>query len=299
MRVLVTGAAGFIGTAVVRALLDAGAVPIALVRSARAADRVRAIRDDVAIATADLDDAVAVDRALAEHKPEGAIHLAWYAAPGVYWTSPENLTCVANTLSFAQAFARHGGRRFVGAGTCAEYDWSHETLDEMRTPCRPHTLYGAAKYATFVVLEQFALQMDLSFAWARYNFLYGAHEAPRRLVSSLIDGLRAGETVACTDGLQQRDFMHVDDAARATVAVLTNDVTGPVNIATGKMVEVRELIATLQRLIGGPGRADLGARPRAANDPAVLRPTVDRLHTTGFRPRFDLETGLADAIGRR
>jgi nucleoside-diphosphate-sugar epimerase len=130
VNIVLTGASGFIGSQVVPLLVGAGHTVHVLGRSAAAGCTVHPI------------DLIADDPAplLASIAPEALLHLAWYAKPGAFWHAPENLDWVAASLRLVRGFAAAGGRRVVAAGTCAEYDWSFETLDELTTPSRPHTL---------------------------------------------------------------------------------------------------------------------------------------------------------------
>ena len=102
-------------------------------------------------------------------QPELLLHLAWYAEHGKFWSSPENLRWVASTLDLLAAFAAAGGRRSVLAGTCAEYDWGATAgpCEELSTPLRPATLYGAAKHGLHVVASAYAAQAGFELAWAR------------------------------------------------------------------------------------------------------------------------------------
>jgi nucleoside-diphosphate-sugar epimerase len=142
--------------------------------------------------------------------------------------------------------------------------------------------------------------LDLSFAWGRIFFPYGPFEQPGRLFSGIVDGIAARQPVACSDGLQLRDFMHVDDVARAFCRLLESDVSGPVNIASGTTVAVRDFIALAAEAAGGAELIRLGARPTQPGEPQVMAATVARLQReVGFAPAFDLETGIADAVTRR
>jgi nucleoside-diphosphate-sugar epimerase len=247
---------------------------------------------------ADLLAADAPERLVSELAPTHVLHLAWNAEPGVYWTTPENLRWFEATSALYRAFAAAGGRRFVGAGTCAEYDWAHAVCREHATPTAPATLYGAAKHGVGAALCAYGATHGPSTAWGRVFFLYGPHEHPNRLVPAVVRGLLAGETVAVTHGRQVRDFMHVADvgAAFATL-VAREDVQGPVNVASGEPVSLRELIGLAAARIGGAGSIDFGAREAPAGEPPVLLADATRLRDeAGFTPRFDLPAGLDDAI---
>ena len=228
-----------------------------------------------------------VVRAEADH----LIHLAWHDGPD-RWNAPDNLDWVGASLRLLRAFAEAGGARAVMVGSCAEYDWSGGHLTEA-TPLRPATLYGAAKAATSMAALAGAGAMGVSLAWARPFFCYGPGEPKGRLFGDLIKGLAAGEAVECTDGLQRRDFLHAEDIARALVRLLASGTEGAVNIGSGHAVAVRDMIATIARDMGRADLVRLGARPRPASDPELIEADVTRLRAeVGFRPRYDMETGI-------
>ncbi|HEY9720694.1 MAG TPA: NAD(P)-dependent oxidoreductase [Oscillatoriaceae cyanobacterium] len=228
-------------------------------------------------------------------RPSHLVHLAWNAEHGRFWTAADNLDWVAASLALHRAFAAHGGERAVYAGTCAEYDWAFDHLDEAVTPCRPHTLYGVAKDSLRRLLE--ACPEGVSIAWARLFFLYGPGEAPGRLVSSVTSALLNGREALCGDGEAERDFMHVSDVANALVALLESPVTGPVNIASGVCRPIKDIIRSIAEHTGRPDLVRLGARPSPVSEPPRLAASASRLHhEVGVVPEFDLDDGIADTI---
>jgi nucleoside-diphosphate-sugar epimerase len=169
--------------------------------------------------------------------------------------------------------------------------------DERTTPTVPATLYGASKHAVHGVLEAWGEQTGVSVGWARLFFLYGPHEHPDRLVSSVIRALLAKREAACTAGAQVRDFQHVDDCAGALAALLDRDVRGAVNIASGHATTIAEVAISIADQLGARDLVKLGARAMPAGDPPVLTASVQRLRAeVGWTDRFDLERGLAHAI---
>src|SRR5689334_5245014 len=141
MRVLVTGAGGFIGSHVVRQLSHGGHSVYIIVRPGSSLHRLNDCLDGLKIRRVDLSDYAAVQQAVTEAKPDCGIHAAWYAVPGRYWTARENLDCVTMSLSLVKALANAGCRRLVGIGSCFEYDYEYGYLSENLTPLKPRTLY--------------------------------------------------------------------------------------------------------------------------------------------------------------
>jgi len=290
-RVLVTGATGFIGQRTLGPLLAAG-------HEVHAVARRELVHPRVAFHSVDLlTNPARLEELLERTRPHALLHLAWYAEPGRFWTSPENLRWVAASLGLLQAFAAAGGKRVVMAGSCAEYDWSHELAREQATPRSPQTLYGVCKNATFEVAHTFASQEGLSLAWGRVFFLYGPGEPVGRLVPSVALSLLAGERAPTTAGTQVRDFMHVDDVARAFVALLDSDVHGAVNIASGEGIRLRTLIEAVGRAAGRPELVDLGALPPRAGEPERLCADARRLREeVGYMRQVALEEGVAQTV---
>jgi nucleoside-diphosphate-sugar epimerase len=293
-RVLLTGATGFLGRHAVAAL-RARDYAVACV-SARPGPPGAGTRG-VTWHQADLLDAGARERLVGTVRPTHLLHLAWYAVPGAFWRSPENVRWVEASLALVRAFAAAGGRRVAVAGTAAEYAADHGRCVEDETPLRPTSLYGASKHALHTVLAPFAAETGLSLGWGRLFLLYGPHEDRARLVASVITTLLEGGTARCTHGEQMRDFLHARDAAEALVALLDSPVEGAVNVGSGVPVALRDLVLRIADLLDGRPRVALGALPPRAAEPPVLYADVTRLtREVGWRPRLDLEAGLRDTI---
>src|SRR5205814_531792 len=125
------------------------------------------------------------------------------------------------------------------------------TLTES-TPIRPRTRYAAAKHALHVLLDSQSSKGAFSVAWLRLFYLYGPHEHAARLVPTVIRALLDGHAVPVTSGTQVRDFLHVEDVAEAFWAALRSDVTGALNVGSGRAVTVREVVETIGRITGRP-----------------------------------------------
>jgi nucleoside-diphosphate-sugar epimerase len=291
-RVLITGAGGFLGRHCLAPLREAAGEVHAAVRPGSPFQAEGMVRHE-----ADLLDPAQVERLVARVRPTHLLHLAWTTEPGAFWRDAGNVRWVEAGLALLRAFTAHGGLRFVGAGSCAEYDWAAGVCREGDTPLRPATLYGACKNAFREVLEALARQQGLGWAWGRVFFLYGPHEHPRRLVASVARALLAGQPAPCTPGTQERDFLHVADAAGAFVALLRGEVCGPVNVGSGQAVAVADVVRRVADLAGAPALLRLGALPPPTGEPPLLVADVRRLtHEVGWTPHRSLDEGLAETV---
>lgn len=264
---ILTGATGFVGRQVLRALTARDVRIRAVVRDGRQAALAHAVESIVT--TSDLFAESAEWCAETCRGADILIHVAWYAENGKYLHSDRNLDCLIGTLQLARGAISAGVRRFVGIGTCFEYDLAGGTLS-LDTPLRPTTLYGGAKAAAFTALSQWFAQHGREFAWCRLFYLYGEGEDERRLVPYLHARLSRGEPADLTSGNQIRDYLDAREAGEMIAATALGCEHGPLNICSGIPVTVRQLA---EQIADGYGRHDLlnfGARADNSLDPSYV-----------------------------
>lgn len=293
-RVLVTGARGFIGRHALVTLREQGFEIHAVTHG----DPPAPPRDGSwQWHRADLLDIAAIEPLVRRVRPTHLLHFAWDAVPGRYWTSLDNFAWVRASLELLRRFHECGGTRVVMAGTCAEYDWSYGYCYEGVTPTNPATTYGVCKLSMQRMLQAYCAETGVSGAWGRIFFLYGPHEHPSRLVSSVVCSLLRGEFARCSVGTQIRDFLHVQDVADGFVALLESDVTGPVNIGSGQPVTLKEVIYAIAAELDGQDLVRLGAILAPPTDPRLLCADIDRLTTdVRWSPAYTLRDGLRHTI---
>jgi nucleoside-diphosphate-sugar epimerase len=296
MKVLITGASGFVGSHVARLLVAEGCEVYALVRESSNRWRIRDILPSMYLRQSDLVAFENVNTYLQEIKPELCIHLAWYAVPGKYLNSQENLDSIQASLNLFSQLAELGCKRFVGIGTCFEYDLSLGYLSESSLT-KPITLYAATKVALSTILQQFAQITEMEVAWIRLFYQYGPMEDERRLIPGIISSLLRDEVVKTTKGEQIRDFLHIEDVASAIWAVAKSNVSGVVNVGSGQPVTVGQIALELGNLLGKPDLIHLGALPYRPNDPMFICANNELLRKqTDWMPKYNLTTGLKNTI---
>jgi nucleoside-diphosphate-sugar epimerase len=303
-RVLVTGASGFIGRNSLRPLLARGYEVHAVSGRPGAADLLVQF-PSVHRHVVDLLDSRAADALIATVTPSHLLHFAWIATPGIYWTSADNARWLEQSKSLLDAFIRNGGVRAVMAGSCAEYDWSRAAVcDEVSTPladavgaAAPPSPYALGKLALERALTATARRAGISSAWGRIFFQYGPHEHRERLVASVIVSLLERREALCSLGRQVRSFLHVADLGAAFASLLDSPLEGAVNIGSADRITIAALIERIAAVTGGAELVRFGARPTAAGEPALLVPSLSRLHDElGWSPEFSLDRGIADTV---
>ena len=288
-RVLLTGATGLIGCQTVAPLVARGFEVFALSRSGAKIDQAYEIKANIL-------DPEQLDAVFEVNNFTHLMHLAWHDDPADRWTAEENFAWSEATLALVRAFAKAGGQRAVCAGSCAEYEWGDRALNEA-SPLRQSSAYSRAKSDTGNQLMAEAPVLDVSLAWARIFFCYGPGEPKGRLLGDLIKGISSGDVVDCTDGLQERDFLHTGDIGRALAAILDSDVEGAVNVASGQATPVRDLIMEVATQMGHPELVNLGARARPEDDPPRVVADTEKLRQrTDFEPLFDIASGVAEVL---
>lgn len=300
MRILLTGGAGFIGSNVLDAYLQAGHE--VLVVDNLATGDVANLSPYAEFRRLDIRDP-ALESVFAEFRPEVVNHHAAQASVPLSMADPgeDASVNVLGTVRLLQFAARYGTRKliFISTGGAIYGDPEVVPCDE-QTQVRPLSPYGSAKAAAEVYVGMFGRTFGLDYTILRYGNVYGPRMhfmAQEGLVVAIFARrMLRGEPVTIDwTGEQTRDFIYVGDCAAANLAALERGSRGVYNIGTGRETSINQIFAHLAQLTGyqqpprrGPARE--GDVFRIALDPARAAAEL------GWRARVDLEEGLRRTV---
>jgi UDP-glucose 4-epimerase len=303
MKILVTGGAGFIGSHIVEALVKKGhEVRVLDNFFSGKLENLRPVKGDVEVLRGDCSDLAAARRAARGMEAvfhEGAIASVTRSVKDPLLSHNANATA---TMTMLVAARDAGARRFVYAGSSSIYGDTptlpkHEGMIPM-----PLSPYAGAKLAGEHYLRIFARLYGLETLTIRYFNVFGPRQDPGSpysgVISKFTTELLAGRTpVVHGNGHQSRDFTYIANVVDANMRALrAKGLAGQsVNVATGRRITLRQLLASLAREIGVPAKATYGP-PRPGDVKHSLADIRQARKLLGYRPIVDFETGLRRTV---
>ncbi|MDB5195571.1 MAG: hypothetical protein JWO84_755 [Parcubacteria group bacterium] len=299
MKVFITGIAGFVGAGLARALLTDGVEVHGLVRPSSDLWRLADIKDQLHLHSGDLLDALSVQKALQESRPDTIFHLSVY---GAYPTQKDKdlilRSSLGATMTLLDAAKEAGVGMVVNTGSSSEYGTKDHPMREDEL-IEPNSYYAVGKAAQTLYCQQFAREEKLPIVTLRLFSVYGPYEEPTRFIPTLIEKMRANEDVPLADPTVARDFIYLDDVVDAyRAAALKPELSGEVlNIGTGTQHTLQEAFDTAVALTGSSSKALAGAYGNRTFDTPVWVADMEKTTTRlGFKPAHTLEAGLAKTI---
>jgi nucleoside-diphosphate-sugar epimerase len=297
-RILVTGAAGFIGANLVEALVSAGAEVHALVRASTDRSRLDALGGPFSIPVADLTDLAATRSVVRAVRPHIVFHAA--ASGGHHETPAAYSAVLADTLlstsNLCHAVRDLDLHRFIHFGSSLEYGPATEPLSETREPA-PTTGRGAVKAAETLWCRRFAQASGLPLVVLRPFSVYGPWESAPRFVPTVMTALLTGGELRLTRPGIRRDFVFVGDVVQASLrAALAPGVVGEIiNVGSGRQWTNEALVELAERVAGVTIRAVPSAYDTRPVDTEYWVADVSKARDVlGWSAAHQLEQGLAE-----
>ena len=269
-----TGASGFLGSNVLRALRKNNHDVCILVRETSNLSRINDIVDDV-------DKCLFKNLNDLDFKAELVIHLAWQGVSANdrnnFETQIKNLTITKNLLSYCKA---NSVNRIIGTGSQAEYGFYENVVDERCSADFDTHPYGLVKNLSRLYIENFCNQYNIGWTWLRLFSFYGPDEDPKWFIPWLISNIINENKIEMTEGKQRYAYMHVDDFSRIFLEIINSSKTinNTYNICSENDLSLKEISILLKDIIKpNTFNIEFGAKPYRDDQIMVLKGNISKL----------------------
>lgn len=268
-KILLTGASGFVGTQILNFLAKEDVLVIPVVRNGNESRFENYSNILNVISSADIFNESSNWWAKQCLDVDTVIHCAWYAEPEKYLHSSQNINCLIGSLNLAKGLIKAGVRKFIGLGTCFEYDLSCKVLS-IDTPLKPTSPYAGAKSALYETLSNWLPGQSVEFAWCRLFYLFGEGDDERRLVPYLHKQFSSARPAELKNANLIRDYLEVSKAGELITKVAMGNQSGPINICSGVPVTIRQLAEKIALEYGRIDLIKFGKDQRSISEPECV-----------------------------
>jgi dTDP-glucose 4,6-dehydratase len=307
MKLLVTGGAGFIGSAFVRLSLAAGSADrivnldkltyagnLANLESVAAEDRYRFVHGDIC-------DSALVDALCQEEKPDAVVHFAAesHVDRSILSASPAFETNLRGTFTLLEAARKHGLKRFLHVSTDEVYGSLEPPAEaDENYPLNPSSPYSASKAGSDLLARSYFVTYRLPVVITRASNNYGPFQFPEKLIPLMISNAFEGTPLPVYgDGMQVRDWLYVEDHCRGIRAALDRGRDGEIyNIGGNRSLPNLEVVRRILAATGAPDTLVQYVKDRPGHDRRYALSSEKLTRETGWEPAMDFETGLAHTV---
>ena len=296
-RAIVAGATGAIGTALLSELIKNNVEVLVLVRADSKRKNNIPVSPLVTVCECGMSDYANAENHT-DKQYDIFYHFAWAGAAGPgrhdMYLQNQNVKYALDAVGMAKRF---GCKRFIGAGSQAEYG-RHEGLLKADTPTYPEMGYGYAKLCAGQMTRDYAHQLGMEHIWTRILSVYGPNDGAQSMVMSTINKLQSGEVPQFTKGEQMWDYLYSGDAARAFYLLGKKGIDGKTYvIGSGQAKTLADYIKIIRDEVNSQAKIDLGAIPYAPKQVMHLQADIDELRKdTGFEPEMKFVDGIKEII---
>lgn len=296
-RIIVTGATSMIGAALIKECIKKGIEVYAVIRASSGKKMRLPESEKLHMVDCSLEELEALPQKITE-KCDTFYHIAW-GNTGENRNSSTELQSrnIAYTLAAVKAAYALGCRRFIGAGSQAEYGPMDVDKISPDSPVNPTTPYGAAKLASGHLARMFCKELGMECIWPRIFSVYGIYEKETTMVASGLRKMLAGEKTSFTPALQRWDYLFSADAGRAYYLIGEKGKDGAVYcVGSGKAALLKDYIEIMAELTGAE-ETGIGARPYPEGAVMNLCADISSLTAdTGFVPEYTFREGIRETI---
>jgi dTDP-glucose 4,6-dehydratase len=306
MKILVTGGAGFIGSAFVRLSIgetDWRVVNLDKLTYAGNLENLTAVESNerYRFVQGDICDSRLVNSLVSGEKPDAIVHFAAESHVDRSILSPEPVieTNLRGTFTLLEAARQHATPRFIHVSTDEVYGSLAAPLEATEEfPLNPSSPYSASKAGSDLLARSYFVTFKMPIAITRASNNYGPYQFPEKLIPLMISNALEGRKLPVYgDGLQVRDWLYVDDHCRAIRAVVEKGREGEIyNIGGNRSLPNLDVVRMLLAETGRTDELIEYVKDRPGHDRRYALSSEKLMRETGWRPAMNFETGLAKTI---
>jgi len=306
MKILVTGGAGFIGSAFVRMAISQREFQVVNLDKLTYAGNLENLaeiesNERYRFVHGDICDEALVNSVLDEEKPDAIVHFAAESHVDRSILSPEPViqTNIRGTFTLLEGARRHATPRFVHVSTDEVYGSLEAPLEATELfPLNASSPYSASKAASDLLARSYFVTYKLPVLITRASNNYGPYHFPEKLIPLMIaNALEDRSLPVYGDGMQVRDWLYVEDHCRGILAVLEKGREGEIyNIGGNRSLPNLEVVHKVLKLTGKPESLIRYVTDRPGHDRRYALSSEKLMHETAWQPVTDFEVGLARTI---
>lgn len=297
--ILITGATGFVGSCLMRSLVQDGYDVHIFSRKDSNKWRIDDLLKDVADYSVDLRDLVSVEQTVDNIKPSVIFHLATYGG----FASQNNIAEIVDsnlmgTINLVNACAKVGFECFVNTGSSSEYGTKHEPMKE-HDLLEPVGTYGVSKAATTLYCRSVAIEKNLPIITHRLFSPYGPWDDPKRLIPYLISSFLRGKNPNLSVPTSVRDFVYIDDVIEAYMKIANKPSNKSLiyNIGSGEQYTIGQIVELLADITGHNVTPTWRAVNKQRPEPEVWLADIDNAKRyLDWSPKTTLRSGLEKTV---
>ncbi len=297
--VLITGANGFIGSHLVRRMVEENADVNIIVREGSDLWRIESLLKDINILRADLRDTEKIDLYIRKIKPDYVFNIAAY---GVDSRQNNNIiaanTNIIGTLNMLNPLISVGCKKFLNIGTCMEYGDKKEIIKE-NTFLEPINIYGSTKAASTILAHQIAGENNIDIVTLRAYGVFGENEGSHKFFPHIILSILNNKDVNLSGCEQYRDYTYIENIIDGFVLAAQNDAIKNelFNIGTGRVHQLKYYVNKVFERMKTDNKPNFGAIPYRSKDVWNPHPDISKItEILGWEPKISFEEGLDRTI---
>ena len=241
---------------------------------------------------ADLYDKNKIDDIFKNLKPEYLLHLAWPSVVDLETELHDEFYKIS--MNMLETFYKNGGCRAVYIGSVFEYLFKDNKLKET-DELNPTTEYARAKVNLYKDASLFTKENNLSFSWGRIFYVYGLNEHPKRLTSTILNGLKNNTAITIKTSQLFKDYIYTKDIAGALIKLVNSDVCGPINICSGQAIKIADFAKSFAKKLGKESLLDL--QQISTDQPPIIVGDNTRLtKEVGYTLRYSLDDAISEIL---